>query len=54
MITEKIERARFLLKKLNFDECITLYNRLEAGSPMMDLLFERMEEIDAIRFNEWL
>lgn len=49
-----IERARQLLKKLNFEECIVLYERLDAGNPMIDLVFERMEEIDAVRFDEWL
>lgn len=48
------ERAKELLKKLNFEECIDLYDRLEAGNPMIDLVFERMEEIDPIRFDEWL
>lgn len=48
------ERAKELLKKLNFEECIVLYDRLEAGNPMIDLVFERMEEIDPIRFEQWL
>ena len=48
------ERAKELLKKLNFEECIVLYDKLEAGNPMIDLVFERMEEIDSARFEEWL
>lgn len=49
-----VKRARELLKALNFDECMGLYNRLDAGSPMMDLLFERMEDIDPVRFERWM
>lgn len=49
-----MEKARKLVKKLNFDECVEVYSRLEAGHPMIDLLFERMEEIDPERFEEWL
>lgn len=47
-------KARELLKKLNFDECIELYEKLPAGNHMIDLVFERMEELDPIRFDEWL
>ena len=44
------ERATELLKKLNFDECIELYEKLESGHPMIDMIFDRMEEIDSERF----
>ena len=43
-----MEKAKELIKKLNFDECADVYGRLEAGHPM------RMEEIDPERFEEWL
>lgn len=49
-----LERARELISKLNFDECIELFNKLDKGNPMIDLVFDRMEEIDPIRFEEWL
>ena len=48
------ERAKELLSKLSFEECISLYEQLDAGNPMIDLVFERMEEIDPERFEEWL
>lgn len=47
-------RAIELLKKLNFEECIELYDKLNAGNPMIDLVFARMEEIDSERFDNWL
>lgn len=49
-----MEKAKKLIAKLNFDECADVYGRLEAGHPIIDLLFERMEEIDPERFEEWL
>lgn len=49
-----MEKAKKLIKNLSFDECIEVYNRLEAGHPMIDLLFGRMEEIDPERFDDWL
>ena len=49
-----VKRARKLLKALNFDECLELYDKLDAGSPMMDLLFERMEDLDPVRFERWM
>ena len=41
-----IARAKDLLQKL--------YSKLDAGSPMMDLLFDRMEEADHDRFAQWM
>lgn len=49
-----LERAKELINKLSFDECIELFNKLDKGNPMIDLVFDRMEEIDPIRFEEWL
>lgn len=47
-------KATDLLNKLNFDECVQLFEKLPAGNPMIDLVFDRMEEIDAERFDSWL
>ncbi len=49
-----LEKAKALISKLNFDECIELFNKLDRGNPMIDLVFDRMEEIDPTRFEEWL
>ena len=49
-----MEKAQKLIGKLNFEECIELYNKLPKGSVMIDLVFDRMEEIDAERFDKWL
>ena len=49
-----LERAKELLSKLNFEECIKLYDSLEKGNPMIDLIFDRMEEIDPVKFEKWL
>ena len=38
-----MERAKALVQKLSFDECIEVFNQLPSGSPIMDLLFDRME-----------
>lgn len=49
-----IEAARAKMRYLNFDECIELYERLERGNPVIDVIFERMEELDPERFKRWL
>lgn len=54
MTNEQRKKAEELLKLLNFDNCIELFEKLPAGHPMIDLVFARMEEIDAVRFDNWL
>ena len=55
MTNEQImAKARLLVKKLNWDECIEVFNKLPKGNPVIDIVFDRMEEIDAKRFDEWL
>ena len=49
-----MERAKELVSKLNFEECIVAFEKMPAGSPIRDLLMDRMEELDAERFDEWL
>lgn len=49
-----MERAKALVQKLSFDECIEVFNQLPSGSPIMDLLFDRMESLDMKRFEEFL
>ena len=34
--------------------CVTVYNKLPKGNPIIDLVFDRMEEIDVERFDAWL
>jgi hypothetical protein len=48
------ERIKALLNKLDFNGCVDLFNRLEKGHPMIDMVFDRMEEIDCDRFEVWL
>ena len=47
-------RIKKLLGMLNFEGCIELYNKLESGHPMIDMVFDRMEELDPVRFEQWL
>lgn len=49
-----MERAKALVQKLSFDECIEVFNQLPSGIPIMDLLFDRMESLDMKRFEEFL
>ena len=53
-LIEAMERAKALIAKLSFDDCIRLYDQLDRGHPMIDLVFDRMEELDAERFEAWL
>lgn len=48
------ERAKTLLQHLSFDECLELFNKLPAGNPIIDLVFERMEELDPVKFEKFL
>lgn len=49
-----MEKAKALVEKLSFDDCLKVYNELPSGSPVMDLIFDRMEKLDAKRFEEFL
>lgn len=49
-----MERAKALVQKLSFDECIEVFNQLPSGSQIMDLLFDRMVSLDMKRFEEFL
>lgn len=51
---KNINKAKELVKNLSFEECITVYEKLPKGSPIIDVVFDRMEEIDAERFENWL
>lgn len=47
-------KAKTLVSKLDWNGCIEAYSKLPKGNPIIDLVFDRMEEIDAKRFDEWL
>lgn len=49
-----MERAKALVQKLSFDDCLKLYEELPSGSPIMDMIFDRMEKLDAKRFEKFL
>ena len=49
-----IKKAEGLVKKLNFEECIELYEKIPTGSPIIDLVFDRMENLDVKRFDAWI
>ena len=49
-----MQKAKSLIATLNFEDCINLYNKLPKGNPMIDLVFDRMEELDIDRFDAWL
>lgn len=51
---EMVKKANELLAKLDFDDCIILFNTLERGNPMIDLIFDRMEALDEERFDKFL
>lgn len=36
---ELMETAREKIQYLNFDECIELYEKLDRGNPMIDVIF---------------
>lgn len=55
MTNEQImAKAKSLIKKLDWDGCVEAYNKLPKGNPIIDLVFDRMEEIDIDRFDAWL
>ena len=49
-----IKKAKELVEGLSFEECITVFEKLPKGSPIIDVVFDRMEELDAERFENWL
>jgi hypothetical protein len=49
-----MERARTLVQKLDFEGCEEAFNKLPSGHPIIDLLFDRMEELDPERFEKFL
>ena len=49
-----MEKAKKMISLLSFEECIKLYNSLNSGNKIIDLLFDRMEEIDYERFENFL
>lgn len=55
MTNEQImAKAKSLIKNLDWDGCVEAYNKLPKGNPIIDLVFDRMEEIDIDRFDAWL
>ena len=55
MTNEQImAKAKKKKKNLDWDGCVAVYNKLPKGNPIIDLVFDRMEEIDAKRFDVWL
>lgn len=51
---ELMEKAKRIIEKLDFDGCEELFHKLPSGNPMIDLVFDRMESIDPVRFEAWL
>lgn len=51
---KKYENVKEQISKLTFEECIKVYELLELQHPIIDFLFERMNELDSVRFDEWL
>lgn len=49
-----MKKADLLIRKLDFDGCEKLFNKLPNGHPMMDLIFDRMEQLDPERFERFL
>ena len=51
---EQYENVKEQISKLTFEECINVYELLELQHPIVDFLFDRMNELDSVRFDEWL
>lgn len=49
-----MNQASEKISKLNFDECLKLYKSIEPGNPMIDIIFDRMDELDSKRFDNFL
>ena len=55
MTNEQImAKAKSIIKNLDWNGCVEVYNKLPKGNPIIDLVFDRMEEIDVERFDAWL
>jgi hypothetical protein len=54
LLSELLSEAKKKIDLLSFDECVTLFNSVEKGSPMIDLIFDRMELLDSNRFVQFL
>jgi len=55
--TEKeifIEKSEKLVEMLNFEECVKMFELTPTGSPLAEILFDRMEYLDEERFNNFL
>lgn len=53
-VINEYKEVQHLISELSFDECIKVYELLELQHPIVDFLFERMNELDSVRFDEWL
>lgn len=51
---ELMKKAKSMIDKLNFEGCEELFQKLPSGHPMIDLVFDRMESIDPVKFEKWL
>lgn len=49
-----MQKAKNLIAGLTFEDCISLFNKLPSGHPMIDLVFDQMEKLDVDRFDAWL
>lgn len=55
--TEKeifIEKSNKLVEILNFEECLEVFEKIPTGSPLAEILFDRMECLDSERFDNFL
>lgn len=51
---EKEKKFKELLKTLDFEECKILFDNLSAGNVMRDVVMDRMEELDPVKFDKFL
>lgn len=54
VMEELMKKAESMINKLNFEGCEKLFEQLPSGHPMIDLVFDRMENIDPERFEKWI
>ena len=50
----KIDQVKEKINMLSFNECVELFNELPKGNDMIDLVFDRMEQLDFDRFDKFL
>lgn len=48
-----VEKAKQIVEELSFDECKKLYEDVSGVSPIIEIIFNRMEKIDPVRFDKW-